>query len=251
MQLQFQIFPNCSFMQLQFFFCRNYFCISFLWKGTLRLSTLHSSPSLSSLHSPDLHLQLPVWVVSERSTLCASANEELDSFVNNAPLTGYEPKFFDGFHYSETTEIFIQESSSDIRPSYLHDSEISDDTIGRALSSPQEVHVHEDFCSGAPSTMHLTALLVLAAMEGQVVAVGDVLSIRHRWKKRCTPNLLSKLGKTQNACVLFQNLRVALHQKVDGRQAYPDPVTRRRVHHRRSGRHVDDFLISVLYDPVE
>ena len=36
----------------------------------------------------------------------------------------------------ETTEIFIQESSSDTRPSHLHDSEISDDTIGRAPSSP-------------------------------------------------------------------------------------------------------------------
>ena len=47
-----------------------------------------------------------------------------------------EPKFFDDYHFSETTEIFIQESSSDTRPSYLRDSEISDDTIGRALSSP-------------------------------------------------------------------------------------------------------------------
>ena len=56
--------------------------------------------------------------------------------VNNVLLTGYEPNFFDDYHFSETTEIFIQESSSDTRPSYLHDSEISDDTIGRALSSP-------------------------------------------------------------------------------------------------------------------
>ena len=56
--------------------------------------------------------------------------------ANNAPLTGYEPNFFDDYHFSETTEIFIQESSSDSRPSNLHDAEISDDTIGRALSSP-------------------------------------------------------------------------------------------------------------------
>ena len=56
--------------------------------------------------------------------------------VNDTPLTGYEPKFFDDYHISETTEIFLQESSSDTRTSYLHDSEISDDTIGRALSSP-------------------------------------------------------------------------------------------------------------------
>ena len=60
----------------------------------------------------------------------------LGPLVNNAPLTGYEPNFFDDYHFSETTEIFIQESSSDTRPSYLHDAEISDDTVGRALSSP-------------------------------------------------------------------------------------------------------------------
>ena len=56
--------------------------------------------------------------------------------VNNATLTGYEPKFFDDYHFSETTEIFIQESSSDSRPSNLHDSETSDYTVGKALSSP-------------------------------------------------------------------------------------------------------------------
>ena len=55
-------------------------------------------------------------VGSERSTQCASANEESDSLVNNAPLTGYEPKFFDDYHTSETTEIFIQESSCDSTP---------------------------------------------------------------------------------------------------------------------------------------
>ena len=56
--------------------------------------------------------------------------------VKNALLTGYEPNFFDDFHYSETTEFFLQEQSSDMRPSYLHDAELSDDTIDRALSSP-------------------------------------------------------------------------------------------------------------------
>ena len=77
-----------------------------------------------------------MWVGSERSSLCASANEESDSLVNNAPITGYEPNFFDDFHYLETTEIFLQEQSSDTRHSHLHDAEIDDYTIGRALSSP-------------------------------------------------------------------------------------------------------------------
>ena len=56
--------------------------------------------------------------------------------AENNPLTGYEPNIIDNHHISETTETFIQESSSDGRPSNLHDSEFDDYTIGRALSSP-------------------------------------------------------------------------------------------------------------------
>ena len=72
----------------------------------------------------------------EQNPLCTSPNDESGPLANNGPLTGYETNFFDDFHFSETTAIFLQESSSDTRPSYLHDAEISDDTIGRALSSP-------------------------------------------------------------------------------------------------------------------
>ena len=50
----------------------------------------------------------------------------------------------DNYQISETTEIFIQESSSDTRPSYFHDAEISDDTIGKALSSPLVTQERED-----------------------------------------------------------------------------------------------------------
>ena len=77
-----------------------------------------------------------MWVCSERTPFFTTPNEESDSLVNNAPLTGYEPKFFDDYLISETTEICIQESSSDSRPSNLRDWEISDYIIGRALSSP-------------------------------------------------------------------------------------------------------------------
>ena len=56
--------------------------------------------------------------------------------AENNPLTGYEPNFIDNNHISETTDIFIQESSSDCRPLSLHDLEFDDYTIGRALSSP-------------------------------------------------------------------------------------------------------------------
>ena len=109
---------------------------------SLRLSTLHSSQSLSSSTSFSSSSS-SMWVGSERSTLCASANEELGTLADNTPLTSYEPNIFDDCHISETTEIFIQEFFSDSRPSNLHDLEINDYTIGRAnrrqaYHSPEE-----------------------------------------------------------------------------------------------------------------
>ena len=77
-----------------------------------------------------------MWMLSEQDPLCTLPNEESGPLVNNVLLTSYEPNLFGDYHFSESTDIFMQESSSDTRPSYLHDSEISDDTIGRALSSP-------------------------------------------------------------------------------------------------------------------
>ena len=73
-----------------------------------------------------------------------SANEQLGTSAEIAPLTGYEPNFIDNYQISETTEIFIQESSSDSRPSSLHDLEIDDYTIGRALSSLLFTQERED-----------------------------------------------------------------------------------------------------------
>ena len=64
--------------------------------------------------------------------------------AENYPLTGYVPKNIENYHISETTEIFIQESSSDSRPSNLHDLEINDYTIGSALSSPLFTQERED-----------------------------------------------------------------------------------------------------------
>ena len=77
-----------------------------------------------------------MWMLPEQDPCALRPMRSLAPLASNAPLTSYEPNFFDDYHYSETTEIFLQESSSDTRPSHLHDAEISDDTIGRALSSP-------------------------------------------------------------------------------------------------------------------
>ena len=77
-----------------------------------------------------------MWMSSEQDPLYTSPNWESGPLANNAPLTGYEPKFFDDYHFSENTEIFIQESSSDNRSLNSHDLDLDDYTIGRALSSP-------------------------------------------------------------------------------------------------------------------
>ena len=64
--------------------------------------------------------------------------EESCSLAEFTPPTGYEPKLFDDFHYSETTEMIFQEESGDkdTVPSYLCDAELDDETIGKALSLP-------------------------------------------------------------------------------------------------------------------
>ena len=84
---------------------------------------------------------------SEQDPPCTSPNEGSGPLANNAPLTGYEHNFFDDFHYSETTEIFHQEKPSDTMLSYLHDAELSDNTIGRALSAPLFTQEREDAAS--------------------------------------------------------------------------------------------------------
>ena len=123
------------------------------------------------LHPPDLSLHL---LCGWAKTLCASANEESGPLVNNAPLTGYEPNFFGDYHFSETTKIFIQESSSDTRPSYLHDSEISDDTIARALSSPLFTQDREE-PAGRRQAYHSPEGSLLSS---QSLSVGHVRTVR-------------------------------------------------------------------------
>ena len=112
-----------------------------------------------------------MWTGSERNPLCASANEKSGRLVNNATLTGYEPKFFDDYHFSETTEIFIQESTSDRWPSYSHDWEISDYTIGKALSSPLFTQERED-PAGCGQAYHSLEESLLSSQSSSVRHVG-------------------------------------------------------------------------------
>ena len=89
---------------------------------------------------------------------------------STTPLTGYEPKFVNDYHFSETTEIFFQESSSDSRPSNLHDSENSDYTIGRALSSPLFTQEREEPASLIQAYLSLEESL----LSSQSLSVGHV-----------------------------------------------------------------------------
>ena len=101
----------------------------------------------------------------------ASANEESDSSVNYAPLTGYEPNFFDDYHISETTQIFFQESSSD---GNLLGLEFEDHTIGRALSSPLFTQEREEQ-AGRRQAYHS---LEESLLPSQSLSVGHVRTER-------------------------------------------------------------------------
>ena len=85
-----------------------------------------------------------MWSSSGQLTTGTPPTEESGPLAWNASLTGYEPKLPDDFHNSETTETFFQEQSSDAVPSYLFDTELDDELIGKALSPPLFVREREE-----------------------------------------------------------------------------------------------------------
>ena len=115
-----------------------------------------------------------MWVGSMRSPMRTSANEELGTVAENNPLTSYEPNFIDNYQISEMTEIFIHESSSDRRPSNLHDLENDDNTIGRALSSPLFTQKREEPASRRQAYHSLDESL----LSSQASSVGHVRTLR-------------------------------------------------------------------------
>ena len=89
---------------------------------------------------------LPLWTTSRQLTTGTPPTEEAGLLAEFTPLTGYEPKLLDDFHYSETTEIIFQEQSGDkdAVPSYLCDADFDDETIGKALSTPLFIQEREE-----------------------------------------------------------------------------------------------------------
>ena len=76
------------------------------------------------------------------NSLCTLANEDLGTFAEYDPLTGYEPN---DYHIMEATEPNIQESS--VENGSPNDLEFDDYTIGMALSSPLFTKEREDDAS--------------------------------------------------------------------------------------------------------
>ena len=85
-----------------------------------------------------------MWSSPGQLTTGTAPTEESGPLAENTPLTGYEPKLLDDFHYSETTESIFRDETSDAVPSCLFDAELDDETIGRALSSPLFIQERED-----------------------------------------------------------------------------------------------------------
>ena len=130
-----------------------------------------------------------------------SANEELGTLAENNPLTGYEPNFIDNYQISQTTEIFIQESSNDRRPSNLHDLEVHDYTIGRALSSPLFTQEREDpagrrqaYHSPDESLLSSQSLSVGLVRTGRPVSDEFGSRISHAGKIHVATQKMSKSG---------------------------------------------------------
>ena len=96
-------------------------------------STLTSSSSIPSSRTTS-QVTLPI------SKHCAAPPiVESGHLAFSTSSTGFVP-----IDLSETSEIFLQEQSSGTMPSYVHDAELSDETIGKALSSPPFTQEREE-----------------------------------------------------------------------------------------------------------
>ena len=93
----------------------------------ITMSSMFAPAHFSCSHSTPVTLTSSSSIPSSRTTSqvtlptnkqCATPpNEESGALAKTTSSTGYEPNVIDNFDYSETTEIFLQEQSSDTMPS--------------------------------------------------------------------------------------------------------------------------------------
>ena len=79
-----------------------------------------------------------MWTATRETPAAPSPNEEYCTLTTYHPPSSYEPNVLDDFHYSETSEMILQEESGDkdAVPSYLFDAELDNETTKKSLSSP-------------------------------------------------------------------------------------------------------------------
>ena len=173
------------------------------------MSSMFAPAHFSCSHSTPLTLTSSSSIPSSRTTFqvtlpinkhCATPPiEESGHLAKNTSSTGYEPNVIDNFDYSETTEIFLQEQSSDTMPSYVHDAELSDETIGKALSSPLFIQEREEpadrrqaYDSFEESLLSAQSLSVWHVCTGRPVNELNSLSSCSREKPICEKEELQK-----------------------------------------------------------
>ena len=120
------------------------------------------------------------------NSLCTFFNEDLGTFAEYDPLTGYEAN---DYHISGTIEPYIQESSGENGSLNSHDLEYDDYIIGMALSSPQFTQEREEpagrrraYHSHEESLLPAQSMSVCHARTGRPVHELSSLSSRSREK---------------------------------------------------------------------
>ena len=177
----------------------NLVCMGSRFQGCITMSSMFAPAYFSCSHSTLLTLSSSSSIPSSRTTSqvtlpiykhCAAPPvEESGPLAKNTSSTGYEHNVIDNFDYSETTEIFLQEQSSGTMPLYLHDAPLSDETIGKALSSPLFIQERQEpagrkqaYHSLDESLLPTQSLSVCHVRTGRPVHEMSSLSSRSRQK---------------------------------------------------------------------
>ena len=125
------------------------------------------------LHS----LFLPYRRLSDHPVLRTSANEDLGTFAEYDPLTGYEPN---EYHITKANEPYIQESS--VEQGSPNDFDYDDVTIGKALSDAcrrRADHSQEEglsSCLSSSVSHHRTGRPVVILFDSQILGVQEIPS---------------------------------------------------------------------------
>ena len=178
--------------------------VSLLFTSSLPYSTCTLTCTPSSM-----------WTATRETPAAPSPNEEYCTLTIFHPPTSYEPNVLDDFHYSETSEMILQEESGDkdAVPSYLLDAEPDDETILKALSSPlfiqereepadlrQAYHSHKKVCCQLSLSSHTSTGRPEPSSSQQT-------ELRSRHGKRKNQDSPWKTKKTKSSLKLEQRFR--------------------------------------------